>query len=88
MYENLSRGGVEAFDRADRFLKKAIDNMDEIIGYKANLSDTLGAAISEGSESLPMHSNTKDYDDTFAEDDPLSWNVDPSKIDDISSDRD
>ena len=88
MYENLSRGGTEAFGRADRFLKKAYDNLDDIVGFRANLSNTLGAAISEGSESLPMHSTTKDYTDTFAEDDSLSWAVDEDKLDDISDDRD
>ena len=88
MYENLSRGGKDAYARADRFLDKAHKNMDDILDYKANIADSTGAAISESTESLPMFSNTKDYADTFAEDSPLDWAVDGDKLDDIKDGRD
>jgi len=87
MYENLSRGGTEAFGRADRFLKKANDNIDDILNFKANILNTTGSTIAEGSESLPMYSNSDDYSSTFDEDDPLKWTVDKDKLDDISDDR-
>lgn len=88
MYENLSRGGKGAFNRADRYIKKAMDNMKDIIDYKANIVDSSGDLVSESTESIPLYSNTKDYYDTFDEDSPLNWSVDPDKLDDIETGRD
>lgn len=88
MYENLSRGGKDAYSRADRFLKKAMDNIDDIVDYKANLQDSSGSVITEATESLPMYSTSDDYHDTFGEDDPLNWNVDSDKLSDIADERD
>ena len=88
MYENLSRDGKDAYARSDRFLKKAFDNMDAIVDYKANLLNSAGSSLSESTESLPMYSTTKDYHDTFAEDDALKWGVDGDKLNAISTERD
>jgi len=88
MYENLSRGGKDAFKRADRYINKAMGNMGDIVNYKANIVDSTGSAITEGAQSIPLYSNTNEYHDTFAEDDPLCWNIDSNKLDDIEDDRD
>jgi hypothetical protein len=87
MYENLSRGGKDAFTRADRYIKKAMDNMSDIVAYKANIIDSTGSVLTESTESMPMYSNTDDYSETFNEDSPLDWAVDSDKLDDISTDR-
>jgi len=88
MYEGMSRGGESAFTRADRFIDKAMNNMDHVLDYKANVVDTIGSAIPDASTAFQVLSNTKDYHDTFAEDDPLSWSVDSDKLDDIATSRD
>lgn len=88
MYENLSRGGNDAFKRADRYIQKAMDNIDDILAYKANIVDSSGDLLAESVESMPTYSNSDDYHDTFGEDDPLDWAVDSDKIDDIASERD
>lgn len=88
MYEDLSRGGKDAFTRADRYIKKAMDNMAQVIAYKANVVNSLGSLLTDSTESLPMYSNSNDYHDTFNEDSPLCWNVDGDKLDDIEDERD
>lgn len=88
MYEDLSRGGLDGFGRSDRYIKKAMENLNDIVDYKVNLVNTSGSLISESTESLPMFSNTKDYTDTFAEDNPTNWAVDSDKLDDIADERD
>lgn len=87
-YENLARGGKDAFTRSDRYINKAMDNMTDVLEFKANVVDSTGSAIPDGSTTMQVLSSTKDYHDTFAEDNPLNWNVDPDKIDDIENDRD
>lgn len=88
MYESLSRGGKEAFKRADRFIDKAMNNMDHVLDFEANVVNTLGSAITDAATTFQVLSNTEDYHATFDEDDPTSWNVDPDKLDDIEDGRD
>lgn len=87
MHEHLARGGKESYQRSDRPIKRAMENMKMVAEYKANLVDSTGSLIPEGSSSFAMTSSTKDYHDTFAEDDPVNWTVDPDKLDDISDER-
>lgn len=88
MYENLSRGGGKAFQRADRFIEKAMDNMKDVVNYEANVVDSSGEPINDKSDAFQVLSNTDDYHETFNEDDPLHWSQDPDKLDDIATDRD
>jgi hypothetical protein len=88
LYENLSRGGKMAFERADRFIDKAMKNIDEILDFKANISDSTGADLADKALTFQVLSNTKDYHDTFNEDPPTQWNVDENKLDDIRDERD
>lgn len=87
MYEDLSRGGKDGYSRADRYIKKAMGNLDEILNYKANIVDSSGDLITESTESIPIYSNTNDYHETFNEDSPLNWSIDPDKVEDIDNER-
>jgi len=87
-YEANARGGKEAYERADRYIKKANTNLDAIIEGKASLYDTSGSLIPERAGFNFITSTTSDYSNTFNEDDQLNWSVDPDKLDDISSERD
>lgn len=40
MYEDLSRGSPQGFQRADRYIQKAMDNLQMIIGYEADIVDS------------------------------------------------
>lgn len=86
-YEALARGGKDAFGRADRYLKKANEELAAIVEYKANLVDTAGSIIANGKNALPIYSNTEDYHDTFDEGDELRWRVDRDKKQDIKDSK-
>lgn len=87
LFESQSRGSKETFKRADRYIKRAMDNLKEIKEYKAGLLNTAGSAISDSTDDLIVESSTQNYSSTFNEDDPLNWDVDQDKIDDIASER-
>lgn len=88
MHENLSRGGKESYVRADRYIEKAMENMKMILDYKSNLLDSAGSLIAEASGSFKIRSGTKDYAETFGEDDDLNWKISGDKLEDLSDDRD
>lgn len=86
-YEANARGSKDAYSRADRYIEKANKNIESILKYEANLLDSLGSQIPDSSGSLKVRSSTSDYVNTFNEDDPVNWTVDPDKLDDISNER-
>lgn len=86
-YEFTARGSKDAYVRADRWIKKAHDNMMDIIDGKVNLVDSAGAVLEDGSAKIQILSGQEDYHSTFDEDDPLCWRVDPDKITDIGNGR-
>ena len=89
LYEALARGGKDAFNRADRYFKRATDNLKLVAEFKMHVLDSSGAAVAEGSNSnYRILSNTDDYTNTFNEDDELSWAVDSDKLSDIADERD
>jgi len=88
LYEASARGGNDTYKRADRYIDKARDNMKEVMEYEANLVGADGSELTESDSNLILKSNTNDYHDTFAEDNPLNWEVDQDKIDDIADERD
>lgn len=84
-WESLSRGGKESLARAKSLETRALDNLKLISEYKLNLLDSLGATISDMSNSAyQIKCNTTDYAQTFDEGDELEWAVDPDKVEDIS----
>lgn len=87
LYEATARGSKDAYARADRYIKKARQNLMDIIEYKANLIDSSGDEISDNSTQMQILSSTDGYSSTFNEDDPLDWAVDSTKLSDISDDR-
>lgn len=87
MYENLARGGKESYVRADRYIKRAFDNMDMLNDGSAQLVDLTGNPVDEvdGDWGIQV---TEAYSNTFNEDDPHTWAVSSTKLDDIETGRD
>lgn len=88
LYENTARGSTNSYERADRYIKKAMDNIEGILDNKYDLVDENGDPISDNGSQFTILSNQTDYHQTFNEDDPLDWSVDTDKLDDISDGRD
>ena len=88
LYERTARGSTEAYTRADRFLTKAMKNLEDIAERKYNLVDSSGDIITEGDNTGQIKSSSSGYHDTFNEDSPLNWGIDGDKIDDINDERD
>ena len=88
IYENTARGSQDAFVRADRYIQKTYDNIDEILAYKADLIDSDGDKIADNGTQFKVYSNQDDYAPTFNEDSELGWTVDKDKLDDIADERD
>lgn len=86
-YELTARGSKDAYVRADRFIKKAHDNMNAIIDGKYNLVDENEDVIEDGSAKIQILGGQENYHTTFDEDDPLNWTVDKDKLTDISDGR-
>jgi len=90
-WHHLSRGGAGdmSLTRGDKLIEPTIENLKMVADYKMDVTDTLGSVIDDmANTSYRVLSNTEDYTDTFAEDDPLVWAVDSDKLDDISDERD
>jgi len=88
VWGRMSRGSKESLARAKAIRKPAIDCLEKIAEYKLDINATSGSVIADFSNTAyQTRSNTSQYTETFGEDDPLSWVVDPDKLDDIKSDR-
>ena len=88
MYENMSRGSTEGYARADRYIKRVMDNIQSLLDGEAQLTDASGVLIPEIAGDWAVHFNTDDYSNTFNEDDPKNWKVSTNKLEDIKDDRD
>lgn len=88
LYENTARGSIDGYTRADRYIKKAHENIDGILENKYDIVDATGEPIADAGTQFTILSNQTDYHQTFNEDDPLDWSVDSDKLDDIADDRD
>ena len=87
MWEQMSRGN-DTNPRAERLIKRAIDNLQMIADYKLNVLDSSGAAVTDkSSASYRVQCSTSDYSNTFNEDDELNWRIDSDKLTDIESGR-
>jgi len=80
-----SRGGKETIARGQALIKMALENLKDIAAYKADLVDSTGTLVTRRSDNLGVLSNTDGYNSTFAEDDPLDWEVDADKLNDLST---
>lgn len=88
MYHRMSRGGKDAISRGKILVDQAIGNLKLISEYKMDLVDSSGDAINDISTgAYRILSTTSDYSNTFNEDDPLNWEVDTDKLDDIKTER-
>jgi hypothetical protein len=88
MYENMSRGSKEGYARADRYIKRVMDNIESLLEGEAQLTDSSGNLITEIDGDWAIKENTSGYSHTFNEDEPDSWAVSASKLTDIESERD
>jgi len=87
-YQFGTRGGKEQRSLAREMRKDVIDNLMMVRDYKMDLVNTAGSVITDFSNTAyRCLSNTDDYTPTFNEDDPLNWEIDPDKLDDIASER-
>lgn len=84
-----SRTGKESMSRAESYRKIANEMLEKIMDGEMDLLDSNGNVIADKEKTnYRVLSNTKDYSNTFDEDESTSWRIDPDKIDDISDDRD
>lgn len=86
MYEHLSRGGKDAYNRADRYIDKVMANLEQLKDGDAILVDSNGDTVTEAEGDWAVYGTTA-YSKTFNEDDPDNWAVDQDKLDDIESER-
>lgn len=88
-WESLSRGGKESLARSKSLETRALDNLKLIADYKLNLLNSLGATVTDMSDSsYQIRCNTTDYTPTFDEGDELDWAIDPDKVSDIADAKD
>ena len=88
VHEALSRGGKEAFQRADRYKKRGEELLKALVDRTSDLVDSSGDLIEERTDAYMVESNTTDYKTTFDEADPVTWGPDNNKLDDIANERD
>jgi hypothetical protein len=86
MYENMARGSKEGHARADRYIKRVMENLDSLATGASQILDTAGSAVTEIDGDWAVHT-TENYNTTFNEDDPENWSPDLDKLEDISDDR-
>lgn len=88
MYEGNALGGKDSYNRADRYLDRARKNLEKITSGDLKLTDTTGSIIPERDNGYyEIHDSSSEYYNTFNEDDPLKWSVDPDKLEDIANER-
>jgi hypothetical protein len=84
-WENSSRGSKESLTRADKLIKRAMDNLDALAKGNLAVADTSGSVIADRIGDSGVLCNTSDYNNTFNEADPLNWAIDSTKLSDIDS---
>jgi hypothetical protein len=88
MHWRMSRGGKDSMNRGKEMIKEVQSNLLLIQGYKSDILNSSGAIIDDMSTtSFRIQSSTVDYHNTFNEDDPLDWTVDPDKLSAIEDER-
>lgn len=88
MYQRMSRGGKDSMNRAKELIDQAIKNLEAIAKYELDVIDSGGDPVPDMSNTAyRVLSNTTGYANTFNEDNPLNWEVDPKKLQDIEDER-
>jgi hypothetical protein len=84
-----SRGGKEAISRGQALIEQAEESIMMIADRKCDLLDasTSTLPVTERATAAEIIGSASAYFPTFNEDDPLNWEADPDKLDDIASDR-
>ena len=89
VWTKSTRGSGADFERGKELRREALVCLESIRDYKLNLFDSSGSIITEKTTSnFRVQSNTVTFTPTFGEDDPLDWEVDRDKLQDISDSRD
>jgi hypothetical protein len=88
MYMYVGRGTAGDITRAKALMDHAKECLTAIVEDDADLVDSVGDTLAEKTNRNKIISNTVDYIDTFGEDNPLNWESDEDKLDDIADDRD
>ena len=88
MYENMARGSKEGYSRADRYIKRVMENIKSLLDGEAQLTDSSGSLIVEIKGDWAIRENTSSYQNTFNEDEPKEWAVSQDKLEDIADERD
>ncbi len=85
----ISRGGTEALKRGQDKVDSVIDNLKLVKSGALDVLNTAGSSLTEGANSaFKIDSNASGYEQTFNVDDPLDWEVDSDRLNDIEDDRD
>lgn len=83
----MSRGGKEGYVRSDKYIKRVMDNIKDLLNGDAKLLTPAGVDVAQLDNNWGIQVTTS-YPQTFNEDDPTNWAVSTEKLDDISDDRD
>jgi hypothetical protein len=86
MYENMARGSKDGYARADRYMKRVMENLTQLVNGEAQLVDAAGDLVPESDGDWAVHT-TENYPTTFNEDDPENWGPSSEKLEDIASER-
>ncbi len=83
-FKNSSRGSKESISRGDALIKEARAQIDDIADFKTDLLSNTYTVITGLAQ---VYASTSAYHTTFNEDDPINWNVDQNKLNDIADER-
>lgn len=85
--QRIGRGSKDTSARTERDLEHCKEILDQLAANKLQIHDTAGSVIASANHP-GVKTNTDDYYPTFAEDNPLNWDIDEDKLEDIGDDRD
>lgn len=89
MYESMSRGSKEGYARADRYIKRVMDNLKNLQDGTVALVNSSGDLVPEDADrEWKVYENVSSYAPTFNEDNPKNWKVSRNKLNDIDDERD
>lgn len=88
MFKQMSRGAPESLERGDTMIAFAMNCIEDIATYKRDLANSDGTLVDSRSDRSITKSTSDSYHRTFNEDDPLNWDADPDKLEDIFDERD
>jgi hypothetical protein len=85
----LARGGKEAIALGESKVDSVLKNLELVAEGILSVSDSTGSLLTESDNSaFKVQSSTSGYKETFDVDDPLDWEIDSTRLEDIKGDRD